>query len=223
MRLVGGDRGQVTVEGGDPAAAAARFAAEGAPFLHLVDLDGAFSGSVDDGLVGRVARAASGVPVQVGGGCRSLRAIDAVLAAGAARVVVGTAACSPGFIEAAVERWGDRIIAAVDVRDGGVAVKGWTHSTGLGPATLARRFATEGVARLLVTSASRDGSLAGPDLHLFESVLAASGLPVIASGGIASLDDLRAVKALGCESAVVGSALWTGRFSLAQAVEATAT
>ncbi len=216
MRLRRGEREHVTVEGGDPVEAAARFRAEGATWLHLVDLDGAFSGRPTPGLVEAVA--AAGVPVQVGGGYRDAEAIEDALAAGAARVLVGTAALEPAFLRAAAATFGERLAVAVDVRDGLVAVEGWTSASAVDAAELARACAEAGVARLLVTSTRRDGTLAGPDLELLELVLEASGLPVLAAGGIASLDDLRAVRALGCEGAVAGSALWLGRFTLADAV-----
>jgi phosphoribosylformimino-5-aminoimidazole carboxamide ribotide isomerase len=218
VRLAGGERTQVTVEGGDPVAAAARFVAEGAPFLHLIDLDGAFSGTATPGLVERVVIAAGGVPVQVGGGLRTADAIDAALTAGAERAIVGTAALEPAALTALASRFGSRLVVAIDVRDGQVVADGWTRSSASTPAALARDCAAAGVQRLLVTSTRRDGSLAGPDLELLEEVIAASGLPVLAAGGIASLDDLRRLRELGCEGAIAGSALWLRRFSLAEAL-----
>ncbi len=215
VRLFEGRRERVTVEGGDPVAAAERFVAEGATWLHLVDLDGAFSGEPDLGLIERVA--ATGVPVQVGGGYRSLDLIDAALAAGAARVLVGTAALDPTFLTAAAERFGTALVVAVDARDGLVTVSGWTQDSELRAVELAQRCASAEIQRLLVTCTGRDGTLEGPDVELLEDVLAA-GLPVIAAGGIATLDDLRALRRLGCEGAVTGSAIWLGRFSLAEAL-----
>ena len=203
VRLAEGARERVTVEGGDPADAARRFAAEGASFLHLVDLDGAFSGSPSPGLVDSVA------------------AIDAALAAGAARVMVGTAALSPAFLADAAARFSERLVVAIDTRDGRVTVEGWTRASDLSPAELAARCADAGVRRLLVTSTRRDGSLAGPDFALLAEVLPC-GLPVIAAGGVASLDDLLALRDLGCEGAVAGSALWRGRFTLPEALAAVA-
>ena len=215
VRLSEGRRELITVDGGDPIAAAQRFAAAGATWLHLVDLDGAFSGTPDLSLVERVA--AAGVPVQVGGGYRSLELIDAALAAGAARVLLGTAALDDAFLTAALARFGPAaLVVAVDARDGLVTVKGWTEGSTLSAAELARRCAAAGIERLLVTSTGRDGTLAGPDLGLVESVLTV-GLPVIAAGGIARLDDLSALRRLGCEGAVTGSALWLGHFGAAEA------
>jgi phosphoribosylformimino-5-aminoimidazole carboxamide ribotide isomerase len=212
VRLFEGRRERVTIEGGDPGAAAARFAAEGAALLHLVDLDGAFSGAPTPGLVEAVA--AAGVPVQVGGGLRSAEAIEAALDAGAARAIVATAALAA--VEELAARFGERLVVAVDARDGQVVADGWETATDVAPGDLAHRCAEAGVRRLLVTSTRRDGSLAGPDLPLLAGVLEA-GLPVLAAGGIADLDDLRRIRELGCEGAVVGSAFWSGRFSLAEA------
>jgi phosphoribosylformimino-5-aminoimidazole carboxamide ribotide isomerase len=220
VRLSEGRREQVTVEGGDPVVAGERFAEEGASWLHLVDLDGAFSGEPDLGLLGRVA--SIGIPVQVGGGYRSLDLIDAALTVGAARVLVGTAALDDTFLTTAVERFGAAaVVVAVDARDGFVTVNGWLQDSEIRAGELARRCASAGIERLLVTSTGRDGTLAGPDVDLLEEVLTA-GLPVIAAGGIATLDDLRALAGLGCEGAVTGSAIWLGRFSLAEALTAVA-
>ena len=219
VRLREGVRERVTVEGGDPVEAAKRFAAEGARLLHLVDLDGAFAGRPTLGLVERVA-AAVDVPLQVGGGLRTLEAVQGALEAGAARAIVGTAAVSPEFLEL-VAPLGERVVVAIDVKDGRVATEGWTDAADLSAAELARRCAEAGIARLLVTNTRRDGSRQGPDTELLVEVLGA-GLPVLAAGGVASLDDLRAVKAVGCEGAIAGSALWLGRFTLAEAVAAVA-
>ena len=216
VRLHQGRREAVTIEGGDPVELARRFREEGARRLHLVDLDGAFNGVPTLGLVERVA-SAGGLPLQVGGGYRTEEAIDDAIAAGADRVMVGTAALSPAFLASAAARFGERLVVAIDVRDGEVAVDGWTRGSGTTAAALARDCAAAGVRRLLVTSTARDGSLAGPDVDLLREVLAA-GLPVIAAGGISSIDDLIAVRELGCEAAVAGSALLAGRFTLAEAL-----
>jgi phosphoribosylformimino-5-aminoimidazole carboxamide ribotide isomerase len=215
VRLAGGRRDAVTLDGGDPVELARRFAAEGAERLHLVDLDGAFSAVPSLDLVELVCEA-GGLPLQVGGGYRTLDAVAAALDVGAERVMVGTAALTPGFLEDAVHRFGDALVVAVDVREGRVVVEGWTELSELTPGELARRCAAVRVARLLVTSAARDGSLTGPDLALVEEV-GTAGIPVLAAGGVASLDDVRALRRAGCEAAVVGSALLAGRFTLAEA------
>ncbi len=224
VRLSEGRREHVTIEGGDPAAAAARFAAEGAAWLHVVDLDGAFSGRPTPGVVEQVV-AASGIPVQFGGGLRNADAIQASLDAGAGRVTIGSAALTAvtgSSLSLLAARFGERLVVAVDARNGRVVHNGWTAETDVTPRGLARACADAGIHRLLVTSTRRDGSLRGPDLGLLEDVLTA-GLPVLAAGGIGSLEDLRALRDLGCEGAVVGSALWSGRFGLAEAIDAIAT
>ena len=131
--------------------------------------------------------------------------------------MVGTAATAPDLLEELTRRFGSRLVVAIDVRDGRVAAEGWTRTAELGPAALARRCADLGVERLLVTATRRDGSLAGPDYGLLEEVVS-SGLRVLAAGGIASLGDLRSLRDLGCEGAVVGSAIWLGRFTLRDAL-----
>ena len=219
VRLSQGRREAITLEGGDPVALARRYAAEGATRLHVVDLDGAFDGSPTPGLLARIASA--GVPVQVGGGYRSLDAVATALDAGADRVMVGTAALVPGFLEEAAERFPEALVVAIDVRDGVVAVDGWTRGSDVGAPELAARCVSAGARRLLVTSTARDGSLAGPDLALLSAVLPL-GLPVVAAGGVASIDDLLALRDLGCEGAVAGSALLAGRFALADALAAIA-
>ncbi len=213
VRLSEGRRERVTIEGGDPGEAAARFVAEGARWLHVGDLDGAFSGRPTPGLIERVASA--GVPVQAGGGLRDAEAIEAALDGGATRAIVGTAALADA--ERLAGRFGDRLVVAVDAKDGLVVTEGWVTESTLSARDLAERCAAGGVHRLLVTSTRRDGSLAGPDTALLADVLGA-GLPILAAGGIASLADLAALRDLGCEGAVVGSALWSGRFGLAEAL-----
>jgi phosphoribosylformimino-5-aminoimidazole carboxamide ribotide isomerase len=218
VRLSEGRRERVTIEGGDAAEAAARFAAEGASWLHVVDLDGAFSGRPTPGLAAQVA--AAGVPFQIGGGLRDLDAIEAALEAGAARVIVGTAALSIGTgssLSHLANQLDEQLVVAVDAKDGRVLTDGWVEESDLSPRELAGRCAGAGIHRLLVTSTRRDGSLAGPDTELLADVLEA-GVPVLAAGGIASLDDLALLRDLGCEGAVVGSALWSGRFRLAEAI-----
>jgi phosphoribosylformimino-5-aminoimidazole carboxamide ribotide isomerase len=218
VRLAEGVRERVTIEGGNPETAARRFAEEGARWLHLVDLDGAFAGQPTEGLVARIAAAAPDVPLQVGGGYRTVEAIETGLAAGATRVMVGTAAAAPDFLRAAAERFGERLVVAIDVKDGRVALRGWTDVAELAPEELAARCADAGVKRLLVTNTRRDGSLTGPDTELLGRIIEAGGLPVIAAGGVSSLADLEALHELGCEGAIAGAALWSGRFTLAEAL-----
>jgi phosphoribosylformimino-5-aminoimidazole carboxamide ribotide isomerase len=221
VRLAGGRREAITLEGGDPEALARRYAAEGATRLHVVDLDGAFDGTPSPELVERLAAAARGTPLQVGGGYRTVQAAEEALRAGADRVMIGTAALDPGFLDEAASRLGARLVVAIDVREGKVVADGWTRSSSVTAGDLASRCADAGVQRVLVTSTSRDGSLAGPDLPLLADVVPV-GIRVVAAGGVASLDDLRALRDLGCEAAIAGSALLAGRFTLPEALAAVA-
>lgn len=220
VRLAQGRREAVTLEGGDPVALARRYQLEGATRIHLVDLDGAFTGRPSLELVERLANATD-LPLQVGGGYRTPASIAAAIERGADRVMIGTAALEPGFLEVAAQRFGDGLVVAIDVREGRVAVNGWTRAAEATPVALATHCAEVGVERLLVTSTARDGSLAGPDVALLDEVLPV-GIPLIAAGGVASLDDLRLLRDRGCEGAIAGSALLAGRFTLPEALAAVA-
>jgi phosphoribosylformimino-5-aminoimidazole carboxamide ribotide isomerase len=211
VRLRRGDFAEVVARAGDPAELIARFAAARPPFVHLVDLDGARGGRIRRELVGALAAAASPTPVQASGGIRSLSDAQALLDAGAARVVAGTAALdSPQALIELAAALEERLVVAVDVRDGRVAVAGWSRVTELAPDEFAERCAEAGVRRLLCTAIERDGTLEGPDLELLGRVRERSGLPVLAAGGIRSQEDVDALAALGLEGAVVGRALLEG-------------
>jgi len=202
VRLEQGSYDAVVERAADPVALAERWAAEGARRIHLVDLDGARSGRVRPELVRTVA-AATGLPVQASGGIRSRADAESLLAAGADRVVVGTAAWpdpSPWL------ELGDALVLAVDVRNGVVRSSGWTESTGL---SFADALEHAGGARLLVTAIDRDGTLAGPDLDLVR-LAAATGARVLAAGGVRSPADVSEVARVGAEAAVVGRALLAG-------------
>jgi phosphoribosylformimino-5-aminoimidazole carboxamide ribotide isomerase len=217
VRLECGDPARITVEGGDPEAAARRFVRAGAQALHLVDLGGAFEGSPAPDLVRRVAEAVPEASLQAAGGYRSLDAIEAGLEAGASRIVVGTAAWSPRFLRAAVRQFGEQVVVAIDARAGQVVANGWTRTSRISATDLAAACAAAGVARVVVTSTERDGRLGGPDLELLADVLP-YGPAVIAAGGIAGLDDLRQLRAIGCAGVVLGSALWLGHVGLEDAL-----
>jgi phosphoribosylformimino-5-aminoimidazole carboxamide ribotide isomerase len=215
VRLHQGDFDEVVARAGDPAELVRRFAAARPPFVHLVDLDGARSGRIRPELVGSLAAAASPTPVQASGGIRSLEDADALLAAGAARIVVGTAALeSPDTLARLAEAFEERLVVAVDARGGRVAVAGWSRVTELAPDEFAERCAEAGARRLLCTAIERDGTMAGPDLELLSRVRERSGLPVLAAGGVRSEEDVDALASLGLEGAVVGRALLEGRVTL---------
>ncbi len=206
VRLRQGDYGDVVERPGDPVALACSFAAAGAGRIHLVDLDGARSGRVRPELVREVAAVVAPARVQASGGIRTAADADALLAAGADRVVVGTAAFpDPGPWAAAL---GERLVVALDVRHGLIRTAGWTEA-GLPLADALARCREAGVGRLLCTAIDRDGTLAGPDLALVETV-AQAGAAVLAAGGIRSPGDVAALARAGAEAAVVGRALLAG-------------
>jgi len=220
VRLHEGKRDRATVFHERPWELPPQFVADGAEGIHVVDLDGAFAGApVQHALVARLIAAAGGVPVQVGGGIRDRAAVEAVLAAGATRVVLGTAAVkSPAFVEECCRAHPGRVVIAVDAKDGVVAVSGWVEASDVTAIELGRRAAEWGAAALLYTDVSRDGTGAGPNVAATAALAAAVDLEVIASGGVSSLDDLRALRAAGIPAVVVGRALYDARFTLADAV-----
>src|SRR3990170_972580 len=219
VRLEQGDFARVPPRAGDRAELVRRFAEARPPRIHVVDLAAARSGGVRPHLVAALAAAAAPVPLQAAGGVRSPADALALVAAGADRVVVGSAAfAGPDAVRAYVETLGERLVVAVDVRGGVVAATGWESSTGLGVDEAIESCVAAGVARLLCTAIERDGTMAGPNLELLALVRRRSGLPVVAAGGIRSDDDLAALAALGIEGAVVGRALLEGRISLASHV-----
>jgi phosphoribosylformimino-5-aminoimidazole carboxamide ribotide isomerase len=214
VRLEQGDYERVSLRESDPVALVARFAAAGAEIVHVVDLDGARSGVLRPELIRRLAAAARPARVQASGGVRSVADAEALLAAGAARVVVGTAAFAD---EQALERFatlGEALVVAIDVRNGRVAVRGWREA-GIAVDDAVDRCSRAGVGRLHCTAIDRDGTLGGPDLALLERIVERSDARIVAAGGIASAADLDAVAAVGCEGAVVGRALLEGRIPLA--------
>jgi phosphoribosylformimino-5-aminoimidazole carboxamide ribotide isomerase len=219
VRLEQGDFARVAVRT-QPEELVRRFAAAGAGLIHVVDLDGVRRGLIRTDVIRRLVEAARPAKVQASGGVRSPADADRLLAVGAARVVVGTAALAqPENLERFVARFGDRLVVAIDARGGRVAVRGWLKDTGLDAAEVARRCADAGVSRILCTAIERDGMLGGPDLNLLQKVREASFLPVLAAGGIRSESDLAAVAAVGCEGAVVGRALLDGSLPLSVVVD----
>ena len=215
VRLHQGAFDEIVARAGDPAELVRRFSAARPPFVHVVDLDGARTGRIRPELIGSLATAASPTPVQASGGIRSLDDARALLAAGAARIVVGTAALdAPDALAELAGAFHERLVVAVDARGGRVAVAGWSRMTELSPDEFAERCAEAGVRRLLCTAVDRDGTMAGPDLELLGRVRDRSGLPVLAAGGIRSEEDLDVLASLGLEGAVVGRALLEGRIKL---------
>lgn len=216
VRLLRGEYGEVTEYGDDPVARSVAWHEQGADLVHVVDLEGARSGRPDPALWGRLAEA--GVRFQVGGGIRDAETASRALAAGASRVVLGTAAVwHPSVLEDIGAP--DRVVAAVDVRDGRAAGSGWEEDGRDLDAVLAD-LAARGVRRLLVTGIARDGTMEGPELGLLEAARRAGRFGIIASGGVGALSDLQAVRAMRCEAVIVGRALYEGRFTLGEAIAA---
>jgi phosphoribosylformimino-5-aminoimidazole carboxamide ribotide isomerase len=226
VRLTQGDFDREQVYGDDPAAVASSYRATGAEWVHVVDLDGARAGERRQTDAIRVVRQVLGptTRLQVGGGIRSEEALVETLAAGADRVVLGTAALDdPGLVGRLIERHGgDRLAVALDVRDALAVGHGWVSGTVGQPVhDVIETLDLAGARTFVVTSIDRDGLLGGPDLALLERVLAVTEADVIASGGIASIDDLNATRRIGCSGAIVGRALYDGRIDLAEALAAT--
>jgi phosphoribosylformimino-5-aminoimidazole carboxamide ribotide isomerase len=222
VRLSQGKRDQVTVYSDDPVATARRWAEAGAQWLHVVDLNGAFEGTYSNLPHARRIIRACGIKVELSGGIRTAETLDQALAAGAARVVLGTKACEdPAFVKSAAGRHGDKIAVAIDAKSGQVVSRGWVSSTPLAPARLASEMAALGVRTLICTDVSRDGMMLGPNLTLLSEVLDAAPVQVIASGGISSVADLERLKSLesrGVIGAIIGKALYAGTIDLQRAI-----
>ncbi len=219
VRLKQGQLQQETVYGSDPAEVARHWESAGAERLHLVDLDAALQGKPQAEALAAVIRAVR-IPVEVGGGLRSLEDARRWLEAGAERVIFGTAAVSnPEVVRQAVAAWPGRVCVALDARDGQVTVAGWQEVTRVEARSLALQVRALGVTRVQFTDVTRDGTLVGPNLAATEQLARASGLRVTASGGVASLDDLRRLRPLeacGVDEVIVGKALYERRFNLAE-------
>ena len=221
VRLREGRPEAETTYGDEPVATARAFAEAGAEWLHVVDLDAAFGSGDNREVIGEVITATS-ARVQVGGGLRTLESARSVLDAGASRVVFGTGALREGgFLVSAVSEFGEAAVIALDVAGDRVRIAGWTEDAGDLHQVLAR-VGDAGATRILVTQVTRDGTLEGPDLHLYERLERESTAAVIASGGVRDAADLRALAATGVEAVVVGRALYEGRLTLTEALEAVA-
>jgi len=205
----------------NPVDVARAWAESGAPWIHVVDLDGAFAGQPQQ--VDVVSQIASSIdiPVQLGGGMRCEQDVRSAFDAGVARVVIGSiAATDPTLTQRLIAAYGDRLAIAVDTRDNAVRISGWTASSFWSPLKLIRQLADAGAARFIITDVARDGMLNGPNVELLTEAARLVDRPVIASGGIQSLDNLRTLAATPVEAAIVGMALYEGRFSLPDAIEA---
>jgi len=224
VRLLQGDYERETTYDADPVDAAARWAGEGAEFLHVVDLDGAKAGEPRNLDAVRRIAAAVECPIQVGGGLRNPESVDAILEAGAARVVIGTAALrDPKFLDAAVTAHGERVVVSVDTRGGKVSLSGWTETSDLEAPAAVAQLSERGVQRFLCTAIEVDGTMEGPAIDQLNEIAAATTGQVIASGGVGTLehlDQLSQDAAPNIEGAIVGRALYERQFTVAEGIAA---
>lgn len=219
VRLYKGDYSQMTVYSKDPLSVARRFQEAGAEYLHMVDLEGAKTGLTPNLELVRTVTAHSGLRVEIGGGVRSEAVVRQYLDAGVLRVILGTAAITqPGFVGEMVSKYGDRIAVGVDVRDGLVAIRGWTEVSDRRCFDFCRQMENLGVRTIICTDISKDGVLGGANLQLYKELSERLSLDIVASGGVSSLEDIRALRDMGLYGAILGKALYTGDLDLRRAV-----
>ena len=224
VRLAQGDMDRATVFNDDPAAQAQMFTEAGASWIHVVDLNGAFAGRPVNGAAVESVLAAVECPVQLGGGIRDMAMVEHWASAGVARLVLGTAAVKdPDFVREACKAFPDRIAVGIDARGGRVAVEGWAETSNITVTDLAKRFEDAGVAAIIQTDIDRDGVLSGPNVDASATLAEAVAIPIIVSGGVSSLEDLRDIKAkaeaiAGLAGVISGRALYDGRIDLGEAL-----
>ena len=219
VRLLRGDYDKMTVYSASPVEVAKTFAAAGASYLHLVDLDGAKDGGTPNAeLIARIV-GESGLKTEIGGGIRDMQAAEKYLAAGAMRVIIGSAAVTdPRFLEEAVSKYGEKIAVGVDLRDGAVAIHGWTEKSELNGFDFIEKLQKMSVKTVIVTDISKDGAMQGVNVPLYEELKKRFKLDVIASGGVTDMSDLDSLKNIGVRGAILGKSLYTGSIDLAEAV-----
>jgi len=224
VRLHQGDYDQVTRFSDDPVAQALAWQQQGAQRLHLVDLDGAKSGQAVNDAAVKAITAALSIPVQLGGGVRTVERVEELLRCGLDRVILGTVALEhPELVDQLAATYPDKIVVGIDAKNGKVATRGWIEESSTDATALAQRFSTSGIAAIISTDIATDGTLAGPNLEALRAMAEASAVPVIASGGIGNLEHLLSLLALaplGVEGVIVGRALYDGRVDLADAIQA---
>jgi phosphoribosylformimino-5-aminoimidazole carboxamide ribotide isomerase len=222
VRLEQGDMARATVFNVDPAAQAEQFAAQGFEYMHVVDLDGAFAGKPVNAHAVEAMLKVIAVPLQLGGGIRDLRTVEAWLEKGVARVIIGTAAVrDPGLVKSAAKTFPGRVAVGLDAREGKVAVEGWAETSAVTALEIAQRFEDAGVAAIIFTDIARDGLLKGLNLDATIALANRISIPVVASGGLASIDDVRAMlapRAKKLAGAIAGRALYDGRLDAAEAL-----
>ncbi len=220
VRLYKGDYAQMTVYSNDPASVAADFAASGATCIHIVDLEGAKSGTTPNFDTVCKIKATSGLFCEIGGGIRSMDVIDQYLSAGIDRVILGTAAVGNlDFVKAAVEKYGERIAVGADLKDGYVAVKGWIEKTDLLAEDFFAQMQDVGVKTVICTDISKDGAMMGTNLELYRKLSQKFSVQIVASGGVSSLEDVKRLREMGLYGAIIGKAYYTGAINLKEAAE----
>ena len=220
VRLYKGDYAQMTVYSKDPVAVARDFAAKGASCIHLVDLEGAKSGTTPNFETVTAIKAETGLLCEIGGGIRSMETIEKYLSAGIDRVILGTAAVTePGFVEAAVTKYGDKIAVGIDIKDGFVAIKGWIVKSEENAMDFTEKMEKLGVKTMICTDISKDGAMQGANHELYRDLSRQFSMNIIASGGVSSMDDVQRLSKLGIHGAIVGKAYYTGAIDLAEAIE----
>ena len=220
VRLFKGDYARMTVYSEDPVAVAKDFVSKGATHIHLVDLEGAKSGTTPNFETIAAIKAASGAFCEIGGGIRSMEVIHRYIAAGIDRVILGTAAVtSPGFVEEAVAKYGEKIAVGIDIKDGFVAIKGWTESSGLDAFGFTEKMQSIGVRTLICTDISRDGAMQGANHGLYRELSERFSMNIIASGGVSTMEDVQKLSALNIHGAIIGKAYYLGAIDLREAIE----
>ena len=220
VRLYKGDYAQMTVYSDDPVSVALDFQDSGAQWIHLVDLQGAKSGNTDNLSTIRAIKKATNLRCEVGGGIRNMETVETYLNAGIDRVILGTAAVTDNtFLQEAVQRWGEKIAVGIDIKDGFVAIKGWTEKSLLTAEEFFRHVQSVGVRTCICTDISRDGAMQGANHALYHSLSQAYHMDIIASGGVSTLEDVKILARLGLYGAIIGKAYYTGAIDLKTAIE----
>jgi len=220
VRLYKGDYAQMTVYNEDPAAVAMDFKAQGAEWIHLVDLEGARSGETPNLDTVCAIKERSGLRCEIGGGIRSMAVVERYLTAGVDRVILGTAAVTDeGFLRAAVDAYGERIAVGIDIRDGFVAIKGWTEKSEEEAMDFCRKMQKLGVKTLICTDISKDGAMEGANHALYRELSQQLSMQIIASGGVSSMADVERLSALDIYGAIIGKAYYTGAIELKKVIE----
>ena len=220
VRLFKGDYAQMTVYSDHPEEIAQDFAQKGAQRMHIVDLEGAKSGETPNFDTVCKIKNTSGLFCEIGGGIRSMEVIDRYITAGIDRVILGTAAVTdPGFVEKAAAKYGEKIAIGVDIKDGFVAIKGWTEKSELEAFAFCRRMNDLGIRTLICTDISRDGAMRGTNVDLYRDLSRELGMQIIASGGVSSMEDVKALRELDIHGAIIGKAYYTGAIDLREAIE----